>query len=293
MREPIAVFNSLVIGLTCLVSWLAFRNPALEEKYLFETRAILARKDYYRLISSGFLHSGWWHLFLNMVSLFLFGGPIELAYGAGHFLLIYFGAIVGGNLLSLYVHRHHEYSAYGASGGVCGIIFAHLFLFPGATIQAFLMPLPIPGWLYAIAFMVASFIAMKSSKDNLGHDAHLGGAILGLLIAAALDPWITRANWKMFIAVLATTILLLIYAWANPLFLGSTSLFAHRLKTRTRVANIPAYKRESVQIDAILEKINTKGIDSLSSAERGLLENTSAKFQSRAQSKKPDSGLAI
>src|SRR3954469_19003511 len=167
MREPIEIFNSLVIGVTCLVSWLAFRNPVLEEKYIFEPRAILARREYYRLISSGFLHSGWWHLFLNMVSLFLFGAQIELYYGAGNFLLIYFGAIVGGNLLSLYFHRHHEYSSYGASGGVCGIVFAYLMLFPGANIQRFLMPVPIPGWVYAIAFMIASFTAMKSSKDNI------------------------------------------------------------------------------------------------------------------------------
>jgi membrane associated rhomboid family serine protease len=292
MREPIEVFNSLVIGVTCLVSWLAFRNPALEEKYIFEPRAILAGKEYYRLISSGFLHSGWWHLFLNMMSLFLFGGPIEAGYGTGNFLLIYFGAIIGGNLLSLYIHRHHEYSAYGASGGVCGILFAYLLLFPGASIQAFLMPVPIPGWLYAIAFMIASFVAMKSSKDNIGHDAHLGGAILGLLIAAALNTWIARVNWKIFLAVLATTILLLIWFWSNPLLLPATP-FPLRSKARTRLANMPPHKRESVQIDAILEKINTQGIDSLSPTERGLLENTSAKFQSRAQSKKPESGLAI
>jgi len=293
MREPIAVFNSLVIGLTCLVSWLALRNPALEEKYIFEPRSILAGREYYRLISSGFLHSGWWHLFLNMVSLFLFGGPIEYAFGAGHFLLIYFGSIVGGSLLSLYVHRHHEYRAYGASGGVCGIIFAYLLLFPGASIQGFLTPVPIPGWLYAIAFIVASFVAIKSAKDNIGHDAHLGGAILGLLIAAALEPSIALSNWKVFLAALSTAILLWIHVWTNPLFLPALPFFARRSKARTRLADLPAYKRESLQIDAILEKINTQGIDSLSSAERDLLENTSAKFQSRAQSKKPESGLAI
>jgi len=133
---------------------------------------------------------------------------------------------------------------------------------------------------------------MKSSKDNIGHDAHLGGAILGLLIAAALNPWIARVNWKTLLAVLATTILLLIWFWANPLFLPAIP-FHLRSKARTRLTDLPAYKRESVQIDAILEKINTQGLDSLSSAERGLLENTSAKFQSRAQSKKPESGLAI
>src|SRR5207244_7916883 len=86
MNEPIALCNALIIGLTCLVSWLGFRSRALEEKYIFEPEGILAWKEYYRLLTSGFLHAGWWHLLVNMVSLYLLGRYVELLFGAGHFL---------------------------------------------------------------------------------------------------------------------------------------------------------------------------------------------------------------
>jgi membrane associated rhomboid family serine protease len=293
MSEHLPICNLLVITVTCLVSWLAFRNPLLEEKYIFDPEAILAGKEYFRLVTSSFLHSGWPHLILNMASLYCFGGPLEIFFGAKDFLLIYFGGMIGGDLLSLYVHRHHVYRSYGASGGVCGVLFAYVLLFPGANIGQFLIPLAIPGWLYCIGFVVMSFFAMKAGKDHVGHDAHLGGAILGLLIAAALHPRFARANGGVFVVVLSAAVLLLIYLWFNPLFLSLNSFFERNSKTRSRQKNMPFYKREALQIDAILEKINVSGLDSLSPEERELLLNTSAKFQSRAESKKPESGLAI
>ena len=294
MNEPIAICNALIIGLTCLFSWLAFRSSALEQKYIFEPEGVLAWKEYYRLVTSGFLHAGWWHLLLNMLSLYLIGSAVEFSFGPGHFLLIYFGSIVGGNLLSLYVHRHHEYRAYGASGGVCGIIFAYLLLFPGANISEFLIPFPIPGWLFVIGFITASFIGMKANnKGNIGHDAHLGGAIVGFLIAAALHPELARQNWKIFLLVLAISVPVLIYLWINPMFLPSNAFFDRDSKKLSRSAEIPAYKREISEIDTILEKINKSGIDSLSSEERIALNNASAKSRRRAESKKPESGLAI
>jgi len=294
MNEPIALCNALIIGVTCLVSWLGFRSRAFEEKYIFEPEAILAWKEYYRLLTSGFLHAGWWHLLVNMLSLYLFGRYVEFSFGAGHFLLIYFGAIIGGNVLSLYVHRHHEYHAYGASGGVCGIIFAYILLFPGAGIYTFPLQFPIPGWLYAIGFIAISFIAMKANnKGNIGHDAHLGGAIVGLLIAAALHPGMARANWKIFLLVLSAAVLLLVYLWINPMFLPSSSFFGRCANKMSRSAKVPSYKREILEIDAVLEKISKNGMDSLSPEERNLLANASAKSQRRAESKKPESGLAI
>ena len=110
----------------------------------------------------------------------------------------------GGSLLALYVHRHHQYRAYGASGGVCGIIFAYLLLLPGASISPFFFPVAIPGWLYALAFLLGSFFALKVGRDNVGHDAHLGGAIIGFVIAAALEPAAVRYNLRVFIAVLGS-----------------------------------------------------------------------------------------
>src|SRR5437867_1045339 len=174
MQEPIALLTFLIIGLTILVSYFGFRSDAVEEKYIFNPERILAGKEFHRLITSAFLHADWWHLLLNMVSLYFFGPAIELTFGKANLLVIYCGSVLGGNLVSLYVHRHHDYRAYGASGGVCGVIFASILLFPGMRLSAFPLPYPIPTWLWVIGFVLASFYGMKANnKGNIGHDAHL------------------------------------------------------------------------------------------------------------------------
>lgn len=289
MNERLELCTSLLMLLTGVVSYFGFRDPRLEGKYVFNPESILARKEYYRLVTPAFLHAGWEHLLLNMISLYLFGSLIEARFGRGQFLLIYFGAVVGGNLLSLYVHRHHDYLAYGASGGVCGVIFAYTLLFPGGRLAPFFLPFYMPAWLYAIGFMLWSFYGLRQNRDNIGHDAHLGGAILGLLIAAALNPRLASLNWKIFLLVLGAALLLLGYLWFNPLFLP---LLSYRRHAR-RQASLPAYKRENLEVDALLEKISRQGIDSLSPEERAVLEDVSRKYRRREQSKKPDSGLAI
>ena len=292
MNEPLALCNLVLILVTVAVSYAGFRNPEVEEKYIFRPQSILAGKEYYRLVTSAFLHAGWGHLMWNMVSLYLFGAILELSLGKMDFLLIYFGAVIGGSLLSLYVHRHHHYLAYGASGGVCGIIFAYILLFPGAGIGMYFV-VPIPGWLYAIGFMVGSFIAMKNAKDHIGHDAHLGGAIVGLLIAAGLHPEAAVYNWKIFLLVLVLAILLLICLWRTPLFLPSPSFFDRPFRAKPQRTKLPRHKQESMQVDAILDKVAKHGVHSLTADEKALLEEVSGKLRRRAESEKPKSGLAI
>lgn len=292
MYEPVAICTSALIFVTCLASYFAFRSPAVEEKCIFRPEPILAGKQYYRLVTSAFLHGGWGHLVWNMVGLYSFGRVLEWSLGKGGFLLVYFGAIIGGNLLSLYVHRHHIYAAVGASGGVCGVIFAYLLLFPGAGVALY-FALPIPGWLFAIGFIVVSSVAMKNARDNIGHDAHLGGAIVGLLIATALEPTAALENWKVFLLVLIPSVLVLVYLWFNPLFLPVSSFLGRPFQARARQRR-PSGARPGVpQVDLILEKIAKTGLDSLTAQERALLEEVSGQYRRRSDSKKPDSGLAI
>jgi membrane associated rhomboid family serine protease len=292
MNEPMAWCSVLLIAATCAVSYAGFRSREVEQKLVFQPDCILAGKEYYRLVSSAFLHSGWSHLMWNMVGLYVFGRILEWSLGARDLLLIYFGSVIGGGLLSLYVHRHHEYQAYGASGGVCGVIFAYLLLFPGAGIGLYLA-VPIPGWLYAIGFMVVSFVAMKRAKDNIGHDAHLGGAIVGLLVAAAMHPQAALYNWTIFLLVLVPALLLLAYLWLNPLFLPIPSLFDRVVRAKNQRSELPAYKQENRRVDALLDKIARKGVDSLSAEERAFLQRVSGKYRRREESKKPESGLPI
>ena len=292
MYEPVAICTTLLILGTCVASYLGFQSRELEEKYIFCPERILVGKEYYRLVTSAFLHGGWGHLVWNMVGLYSFGRGLEWSLGKSGFLLVYFGAVVGGNLLSLYVHRHHIYAAVGASGGVCGVVFAALLLFPGVGVALYFV-LPIPGWLFAIGFIVVSFLAMKNARDNTGHDVHLGGAIVGLLIAAALRPEAVHDNWKVFLLVLIPAVLVLFYLWFNPLFLPVASFLGHRFRAKRRPARRSGYEPTPAQVDAILEKVTKAGVHSLTPAERSLLEQASGKYRRRAESRKPKSGLPI
>lgn len=159
-------------------SYKGFSNNTFLDGYKFEVDKILISKEYKRLITSGFLHVSWMHLIFNMLSLYAFSGLLEYHIGELSFLVIYLTSMVGGNLLALFVHRNHgDYSAVGASGAVCGVIFASIALFPGMELGFFGIPISLPSWLYGIIYVAFSIYGIKSSRDNIGHEAHLGGVL--------------------------------------------------------------------------------------------------------------------
>jgi membrane associated rhomboid family serine protease len=280
MVSTLPICTYCIIALTAAFSYQGFKDPAHEEKYIFDPYPILAGKQYFRLITSGFLHADARHLLLNMISLFLFGPS-----------LVYFAALIGGNLLSLFVHRNHHYQAYGASGAVCGIIFSYILMFPGAEIGQWYIPISVPGWLYAIFFMLGSFFGMKNNRGNIGHDAHLGGAVIGFGITAGLHPEAIGPNLKVFLIVLIFSLALLIYLWKNPMFLPlGLKLPRFRLKSRKSAPQTPSPR---ASVDAILEKISRDGFDSLTNAEKAQLQEVSGKYRRREQSEKPRSGLTF
>lgn len=283
-NESLAICTWAIIVLTSIYSLIGFRDPAFREKHLFSVREILAEKQYHRLFTSALLHADWNHLLLNMVTLFLFGRGIESLLGVRQFLLVYLAAVLGGGALSLWIHRHHEYKAYGASGGVCGLIFSYIFLFPGGSIVLFPLPVPVPAWLYAILFFVGSILALKRQADNIGHDAHLGGAIIGLWTTAALEPGIVRLHPKLFLAISALSVLFFVYLVKNPLFLSLSSFLPAWPRPKVKPHKQPQSQDETLELDVILEKISRSGIDSLSREEKALLNSTSEKYRRRSDS---------
>ncbi|PYI89212.1 MAG: hypothetical protein DME26_01700 [Verrucomicrobia bacterium] len=130
------------------------------------------------------------------------------------FLTVYFASVIGGSLLSLYLHRNHEYYALGASGGVCGIVFASIFLFPGGDVFMMFIPVGIPSWLYAILFLLGEFVGVRTQRTNIGHDAHLGGAIIGLLTTTAYYPEIVTWSPRLYAAVMGLTLVMFVYFWS-------------------------------------------------------------------------------
>src|SRR5215831_13558473 len=185
--NTLGIISIVIIIANVIFSYRGFTHISFYEKYKFEVEKILLYRQYYRIISSGFLHVNWMHLIFNMLSLYFFSGGLEAFLGDFNYLLIYFSSLIGGSLLSLFIHRHHgDYTAVGASGAVNGVIFATIALFPTMNIN--LLFIPMPAWLFGILFVIFSIYGVRSRKDNIGHDAHLGGALIGMAIALALRP---------------------------------------------------------------------------------------------------------
>ena len=195
----------IIITVTAIISFIAFNNQQLFEKYKFNVGAILQKKEYIRLLSAGFLHADLMHLLFNMMTLYFFGPIVVEAFGEIGFLMVYFGSILLGNIFSLYLYKNQPwYSAIGASGGVSGILFASIAMIPDLGIMFFFIPIPIPGYIFGFLYFAYSVYMMlnPNQHDNIGHAAHLGGAFFGLVYAIALQPERAIQN-ALFLGIMA------------------------------------------------------------------------------------------
>lgn len=183
------------IGITAIISYVAFQNNEMTNKLQFNAAQIIHRKEYYRLVSHAFIHANWSHLIVNMLVLYFFGRNIEVYFGyyfgnkaTAYFLLLYFGGILASNLWSLIKHKNnYYYNAVGASGAVSAILFASIFFQPLEPLYLFAV-LPIPGILFAVGYLLYSYQMSKKQKDNVAHDAHFLGAVFGFLFPILLKP---------------------------------------------------------------------------------------------------------
>lgn len=198
----------IIIAITSIFSYFGFNDRSLFEKYKFNVGAITQQKEYLRLLTSGFLHADWMHLFFNMLSLYFFQGIVLAFFGQVGFLVIYFASMILGGLFSLFIYKKQPwYSAIGASGAVSGIIFAAIAMAPNEISVNFL-----PGWLFGALYFGYSVYMMLNPKqwDNLGHAAHLGGAFFGLVYAVAIQPELAIEN-AFYLLIMALPLLYLSY----------------------------------------------------------------------------------
>ncbi len=268
------IVTILLISANCIFSYKGFTNQNFFEGYKFEVDKIFIQKDYKRLVTSGFLHVGWTHLLFNMFSLYAFSSGLEFELGGLQFAIVYFASLIGGDFFSLYVHRNHgDYSAVGASGAVCGVIFASIALFPGMEVGLFLIPFSIPGWIFGIAFVLYSIYGIRSGKDNIGHEAHLGGALIGMLAALLMEPWAFLYNYPTILSILIPTIVFIYMIVTMPHILYIDNLFFKNHKQHYSIDHVYNEEKNNKQkeIDSILEKISKRGISSLSKKEKETL----------------------
>ena len=186
--EPLVI---IIIAATAIISFKGFNDMAFFSKYLFQVGAVERNKEYWRLITAGFLHADMMHLFFNMMTLFFFSNIVIGSFGTLGYAIIYFGAIIFGNLFSLFIHRDNMmYSAIGASGGVSGILFAAIAMDPFMKLGFFFLPIRFDAYIFGALYFGYSVYMMLNPKqwDNLGHAAHLGGAAVGLVYALLVAP---------------------------------------------------------------------------------------------------------
>jgi membrane associated rhomboid family serine protease len=266
----------IIILTTFLFSYRGFKDHYFFDKYSFEVEKILLYKQYRRLFTSGFLHINWLHLIFNMLSLYFFSQGIETYLGELRYLVIYLASLIGGNLLALFIHRNHgDYSAVGASGAVNGVIFAAIALFPGMRIGFFFLPIGIPAWLFGLLFVAFSIYGIRSRRENVGHEVHLGGALVGMLIALLMVPEAIVQNYiPILIIVIPVLVFLYVIVYKPQLLLVNNLYYNNHNYTIDHRYNMEKVEQQS-EIDKILEKIHKKGIKSLTKKERQRLEEYS------------------
>ncbi len=274
---PTAFIAISIIIINLVVSYQGLRSAAFFDRYSFNVENILVNKEYIRMVSSGFLHVSWLHLFVNMISFYLFSNILELYMGSLPFTVVYIAGLLGGNLLALLIHRHHgDYSAAGASGAVCGVIFATIALFPGINIFPFMIPLPIPGWIFGLAYILYSIYGIRSKADNIGHEAHLGGALVGMFTALGFHYTAFADNLFTISIISVPALFFMYFILKRPQVLYVDNFYYKNHPNATIDDKYNIEKAEQQQhIDAILEKIHQKGMKSLTKAEKEQLDKYS------------------
>lgn len=187
----------VILVTTIIISVLGFNNPELQAKLLHNPFLVNRKKQYYRLLSSGFIHSGLSHLGFNMLTFFFFGGVVERVYvknygdtwGSALFLGVYLLAIILSDLPSYFKYKDMPaYSSLGASGGVSAIVFASILFEPTQSLFLLFIPVPIPAFILGTLYVIYSYYQSKNSSDSINHSAHLYGAITGFALSATLIP---------------------------------------------------------------------------------------------------------
>ncbi|UHQ19255.1 rhomboid family intramembrane serine protease [Lysobacter sp. KIS68-7] len=186
----------ILIGLTVIVSWIAFERPRLMDRLTLWPPAIARKHEYDRLVTYGFVHADWMHLLFNMFTLYFFGPLAERFYGATlgplAFPLFYLSAMVASILPTYLRHRNDaRYRSLGASGAVSAVLFTFVLLNPWATIYVFV--LPCPAIIFGVLYLGYSAWADRQGHGNVNHAAHFWGALYGVAFAIFAEPRLPAA----------------------------------------------------------------------------------------------------
>jgi len=208
-------FTLIIIAVTIALSFAAWGNDTIYNKMILWPYEMNGRPaEYYRLLTSGFIHADYLHLAFNMYALYTFGSSVEYVFHelgkpVSLYLWLYLTGIIIACLPSFLNNRHHMmYRSLGASGGVAAIIFFIIYYNPWAGIGIIFIPLKhgIPAIIFGVLYLAyEAYMSRKGTGSNINHSAHFWGSAYGLLFGFAVDPTHGRLfvqqimNWSYFI----------------------------------------------------------------------------------------------
>ncbi|MCL6462341.1 MAG: rhomboid family intramembrane serine protease [Flavobacterium micromati] len=211
--------NTILIAIivaNVLFSYKGFNDISFFRKYEFHVGGIKSGEQI-RMLSSGFLHVDLTHLIFNMLTLWFFAPVVINFLGNFSFILVYFGSLIFGSLLTMLFHKDdYGYRAVGASGAVTGVLYSAILLQPDMMLGIFFI-IPMPAYIFGILYLLYSIYGMRAKNDNIGHTAHFGGAVGGYLITLVKEPTLLVDHTLMVVLLAIPIVILFVMQKAGKL----------------------------------------------------------------------------
>lgn len=202
-----APFILVLLAAIALISYRAIKDPLLFNRLKFNVSAV-ENGEYYRLLTAGFIHVDYNHLFFNGFTLFIFGGNALYGLGTLNFILLYLISLLMGNGLAYYYHKKNPYyTAVGASGAIMGIVYSSILIFPEMELAFIFFPVPMPAYVFGVGYLIYTLFGIKSQNDGIGHTAHFGGAIGGIICTLVFDPFVFEKSFYTLVLMVVITLI--------------------------------------------------------------------------------------